>query len=141
MDSLLGVRRVKKSARLAGGSSKRLFSQIWAAQLGLSVFLISMAVTIEGFSVVAQAQRIQRLLDDGSVKAPNSTGLSDSHLWKCCFMAKADAEKFLRTLGELGLNVSQGPDSDVVLATEFDRSVEPGNGSAGLAGSGRVASR
>lgn len=40
-------------------------------------------------------------------------------------MAKADAEKFLRSLEALGLNVSQGPDSDVVLATEFDRSIEP----------------
>ncbi len=40
-------------------------------------------------------------------------------------MAEADAQKFLRTLEKLGLNVSQGPDSDVVLATEFDRSVEP----------------
>jgi tetratricopeptide (TPR) repeat protein len=40
-------------------------------------------------------------------------------------MAKADAQKFLNTLEENGLNVSQGPDSDVVIATEFDRSVEP----------------
>ncbi len=84
-----------------------------------------MAVAIEGFSVVAQLDRIQRLLDDGSVRPPNSTALSDPHLWKCGFMAKADAEKFLQTLEKLGLNVSQGPDSDVVLASEFDRSVEP----------------
>jgi hypothetical protein len=40
-------------------------------------------------------------------------------------MAEADARKFLRSLEGLGLNVSNGPDSDVVLVTEFDRSVEP----------------
>src|SRR5688500_11324603 len=85
----------------------------------------SMAVPIEGFSVVARIERIQRLLDDGAVQPPNATALSDAHVWKCSFMAKSDAEKFLQTLAKLGLNVSQGPDSDVVLATEFDRSVEP----------------
>lgn len=84
-----------------------------------------MAVPIEGFSVVAQFERIQPLLDAGTLKIPNATALSDKHIWKCSFMAKADAEHFLRTLKEKGLNVSQGPDSDVVLATEFDRSIEP----------------
>jgi tetratricopeptide (TPR) repeat protein len=84
-----------------------------------------MAVPIEGFSVVALVDRIQRLFDDGTVQPPNATALSDTHLWKCSFMARSDAEKFLQTLAKLGLNVSQGPDSDVVLATEFDRSVEP----------------
>ena len=84
-----------------------------------------MAIPIEGFSVVAQFNRIQHLLDDESLTVPNSTAISDSHIWRCSFMAEADAMKFLRTLRELGLNVEQGPDSDVVLATEFDRSVEP----------------
>jgi tetratricopeptide (TPR) repeat protein len=84
-----------------------------------------MAVPIEGYSVVAQLARIQRLLDDGSVKIPNSTALSDTHIWKCSFMAQDDARKFLQTLEKLGLNGSRGPDSDVVLVNEFDRSVEP----------------
>lgn len=84
-----------------------------------------MALPIEGFSVVAQLDRIERLLAEGSVRPPNGTALADQHLWRCCFMAKRDAEIFLRTLAQLGLNVSQGPDSDVVIATEFDRTVEP----------------
>lgn len=40
-------------------------------------------------------------------------------------MAKADAEKFLRGLEKLALNVSQGPDSDAILVSEFDQSIEP----------------
>lgn len=84
-----------------------------------------MAVPIEGFSVVAKVDRIQRLLDDGGVQPPNATALSDTHIWRCSFMAKCDALKFLETLAQRGLNVTQGPDSDAVLATEFDRSVEP----------------
>jgi len=40
-------------------------------------------------------------------------------------MAKADARNFLQMMAKLGLNVSQGPDSDAVLISEFDRSVEP----------------
>jgi hypothetical protein len=84
-----------------------------------------MAITIEGFSVVAQLDRIQRMLDNGSVQAPNVMTLSDEHLWSCSFMAETDARKFLQALEKLGLNVSHGPDSDVVLIKEFDRSVEP----------------
>jgi tetratricopeptide (TPR) repeat protein len=84
-----------------------------------------MAVPIEGYSVVAQFSRIQRLLDDGSLKIPNATVLSDTHIWKCSFMALDDARKFLQVLEKSGLNGSRGPDSDVVIATEFDRSVEP----------------
>lgn len=84
-----------------------------------------MAITIEGFSVVAQKVRIQRLLDDHAFAIPNSTALGDEHIWRCSFMAQVDAEKFLRTLEDLGLNVSQGPDSDVVVVNEFDRSVDP----------------
>lgn len=84
-----------------------------------------MALPIEGYSVVAQLPRIQRLLDDGSLKIPNATALSDTHIWKCSFMAMDDARKFLQVLEKLGLNGSHGPDSDVVLANEFDRSIEP----------------
>jgi len=40
-------------------------------------------------------------------------------------MVPEDARKFLQVLEALGLNGSRGPDSDVVLANEFDRSVEP----------------
>jgi hypothetical protein len=40
-------------------------------------------------------------------------------------MAEADARKFLRTLEKHGLNVSQGPDSDAVLISEFDRAIDP----------------
>ncbi len=84
-----------------------------------------MAVPIEGFAVVAQKERIRALLDENAVSAPNSTALSDDDLWCCSFMAHADAQEFLQVLQELELNVSQGPDSDVVLVNEFDRSVEP----------------
>jgi tetratricopeptide (TPR) repeat protein len=84
-----------------------------------------MAVPIEGYSVVAQFARIEPLLKDGSVKIPNATALADQHIWKCSFMALDDARKFLNTLEHLGLNGSRGPDSDVVLANEFDRSIEP----------------
>ena len=84
-----------------------------------------MALTIEGFTVVAQRTRIQPLLDAGSIEAPNSTALHDEHIWKCSFMAEADARDFLRRLEKLGLNISHGPDSDAVLANEFDRSVDP----------------
>lgn len=84
-----------------------------------------MAVTIEGYSVVAQKARIQHLLEEQAFAIPNSTTLADEHLWKCSFMAHADAKQFLRTLEDLGLNVSQGPDSDVVLVNEFDRAIDP----------------
>ena len=84
-----------------------------------------MALPIEGFSVVAQWPRIKRLLDDESFGVPNSTALHDEHIWRCSFMAEADARKFLRKLEKHGLNVSQGPDSDAVLMSEFDRSIDP----------------
>jgi tetratricopeptide (TPR) repeat protein len=84
-----------------------------------------MAIPIEGYSVVTQLSRIQRFLDDGLLKIPNATVLSDTHIWKCSFMASDDARKFLEMLEKLGLNGSRGPDSDVVIASEFDRSVEP----------------
>jgi tetratricopeptide (TPR) repeat protein len=40
-------------------------------------------------------------------------------------MTEADSLGFMRSLEKLGLNVSQGPDSDVVLVNEFDQSVTP----------------
>lgn len=84
-----------------------------------------MAIPVEGFTVIAQSDRIDHLVVAGSLEAPNSTSLSDTHIWRCSFMSEADAQKFLRSLEELGLNVTQGPDSDAVLANEFDQSVEP----------------
>ncbi len=84
-----------------------------------------MALPIEGFSVVAQLERIQHLLDDDKVMVPNATALHDAHLFRCSFMARSDAEKFLGSLEALGLNTSQGPDPDAVIVFEWDRSVEP----------------
>lgn len=65
------------------------------------------------------------MLDDGSFEIPNSTALGDDHIWRCSFLAMADAEKFMMTLQKLELNTSQGPDSDAVLVSEFDGSIEP----------------
>ena len=84
-----------------------------------------MAIPIEGFSVVVQRDRIQPLLEGQEFAIPNSTAINDEHLWKCSFMAHVDARKFLQTLENVGLNVSQGPDSDAVLVSEFDRAIEP----------------
>ncbi|MGE3241516.1 MAG: tetratricopeptide repeat protein [Pirellulales bacterium] len=84
-----------------------------------------MAVPIEGFSVVAQRDRIQHLLDDGQFVAPNATALADDHLWRCSFMVREDAAKCLSTLQDLGVNCNQGPDSDAVVINEFDRAIEP----------------
>lgn len=85
----------------------------------------TMAIPIEGFSVVARRERIQPLLDRDAIAAPNSTALADAHIWRCCFMAEADARKFAESLGKHGMNASRGPDSDVVVVSEFDRSIEP----------------
>lgn len=74
---------------------------------------------------MTQWPRIKFLLDDESLEVPNSTALHDEHIWRCSFMAEADAQKFLRKLEKHGLNVSQGPDSDAVLINEFDRSIDP----------------
>lgn len=84
-----------------------------------------MAVPIEGFSVVVQRARIQHLLESESIGIPNATALGDDDIWRCCFMAEADAEQFIEALEQLGLNASQGPDSDVVLVSEFDCSLNP----------------
>lgn len=84
-----------------------------------------MAIPIEGFSVVARRERIQPLLDRDAVAIPNSTALADAHIWRCCFMAEADARKFSESLEKHGMNASRGPDPDAVIVSEFDRSIEP----------------
>lgn len=84
-----------------------------------------MAIPIEGYSVVAQKTRIHHLLESGAIVPPNGTVLADDELWCCCFMAESDAVTFLQSLEKLGLNVSCGPDSDLVLVHELDRSIEP----------------
>lgn len=84
-----------------------------------------MAIPIEGFTVVAKVERVQYLLADNQLTVPNATALSDDSLWRCSFMAESDARRFLQELEALGLNVTQGPDSDAVLADEFQRSVDP----------------
>jgi tetratricopeptide (TPR) repeat protein len=84
-----------------------------------------MAVTIEGYSVVAQRERMEHLLEAGDVPTPNATALGDAHLWRCCFMVYQDARDYCAQLESLGLNVSQGPDSDVVIIDEYERTAEP----------------
>ena len=84
-----------------------------------------MAIPIEGFCVIAKKSTLLPLLESGQVVPPNGTALADDDLWRCCFMAESDARKFLGTLESLDLNVSQGPDSDVVLVEEFDQSISP----------------
>lgn len=84
-----------------------------------------MAVTIEGFAVVAQRDRIQSHLDQNKIEPPNGRHVGDDDLWRCCFMAESDAYEFIHALEELGLNASEGPDSDVVLVSEFDQSIHP----------------
>ena len=84
-----------------------------------------MAVTIEGYSVVCKTDRIAPLLESGELTLPNVTPIGDDDIWRCCFMGLVDAQKFAETLQALGLNTTQGPDSDVVLVSEFERTVEP----------------
>ena len=84
-----------------------------------------MALPIEGFTVVAKSDRIQEFLDSDSVAVPNGTELNDKHIWRCCFMAEADAQNFANDLERLGLNISQGPDSDVVIVSEFSQEIVP----------------
>ena len=83
-----------------------------------------MAITIEGFTVVAQLDRIQDLLENDSFESPRRS-IKDDELWKCSFMAQDDAENLLALLASHELNVDQGPDSDAVLVSEFDQSVSP----------------
>ena len=88
-----------------------------------------MAIAIEGFSIVGRKARLEENFDGGlealSKIVPNATELADDDLWRCSFMAAADAETFLEQLQEAGLNSNQGPDSDLVLVSEFDLSIEP----------------
>jgi tetratricopeptide (TPR) repeat protein len=84
-----------------------------------------MAIPIEGATVVAQRARIQPLLDNGEIPIPNSTVLADDDLWRCSFMTQVDAEAFAQSLEQVGLNVSRGPDSDVVIIDEIDRTPNP----------------
>lgn len=84
-----------------------------------------MAIPIEAFTVVVRRSRIQTLLDQDRLRIPNDTALVDDELWRCCFMDPEDAQEFRRTLESLGLNISTGPDPDVVLVDEWDRSVDP----------------
>lgn len=88
-----------------------------------------MAVAIEGFSVVVLKERIHQQLDGGESEldelAGNSQVLADDHFWRCSYMAQADAITLTEKLALRGFNVVTGPDSDVVLVSEFDQSVEP----------------
>lgn len=84
-----------------------------------------MAITIEGYSVVALTDRIYELLDRHAIQIPNSTAVGDDDLWRCSFMAESDAIAFIQSLEKLDLNASRGPNPDVVLVNEFDRSVSP----------------
>jgi len=88
-----------------------------------------MPIAIEGYSVVGLKCRIEENFSGGiqalSEIVPNSTELVDDDLWRCSFMVSTDAERFLLRLQEAGLNSTQGPDSDVVVVSEFDLSVAP----------------
>lgn len=84
-----------------------------------------MALPIEGFSIVVKKDLIQHLLASKAVVPPNAMAWDDGHIWKCSFMAEADARQFLSELSERGLNLSQGPNPDGVIVCEFDQSVEP----------------
>jgi hypothetical protein len=84
-----------------------------------------MAIPIEGTTVVVRLAVIAPLLASGKISAPNDTGLQDDHLWRCSFMEDQEAEVFMRILGREGLNVSQGPDPDAVMVTEYDQKTQP----------------
>ena len=84
-----------------------------------------MAVAIGGYAVVVKQECIESLLAANLVSPPNSTALADDSLWVCSFMTTEDAIDFARHLGDLGLNVHEGPNPDAVLVSEFDLSVVP----------------
>lgn len=79
-----------------------------------------MAVVVEGFTVLARLDRIQERLSHPTFEVPNSTALFDDHLWRCAFMAEADARAFVHYLGMLGMKVEPGPDCEAVVVDEFD---------------------
>ncbi len=88
-----------------------------------------MAIAIEGYSVVGRKQRADTKYQGGLAAllaaVPNATGLTDEELWRCAFMAAADAQEFADSLEAAGLEVRQGPDPDVVIVNEFDRAITP----------------
>lgn len=84
-----------------------------------------MALPIEGFTVVVKLGRIEEILSNEQITIPNGTALNDDHIWRCSFMAEADAQGFADELERQGLNISQGPDSDVVIASEFSQEIVP----------------
>lgn len=86
---------------------------------------IFMAVTIEGFTIVVKKERIEPLLSAQLIVPPNNTPLADDNIWRCSFMAKEDADKFISILGKFGLSIGKGSDSDAVLINEFDLSMAP----------------
>jgi hypothetical protein len=88
-----------------------------------------MAIAIEGYTVVGLKARIQEKYQGGltalSGVVPNSTELADDDIWRCAFMAEADAQRFVGQLQQAGLDASQGPDPDLVIVDEADLSVTP----------------
>src|SRR5262245_16075132 len=84
-----------------------------------------MAIPIEGYSVVAQLERIRPLLESKQLRGPGAAVIADDDLWRCAFMSMDDAAAFLQSLESLGLNTTKGPDSDAVLISEFDGSITP----------------
>jgi|GEM_PF-2205812 len=88
-----------------------------------------MAIAIEGYTVVGLKSRLEEKLEGGvgelSRQVPNATEVADDDLWRCAFMVEADAQRFLEKLQSAGLNTSQGPDPDLVLASEADLSISP----------------
>jgi tetratricopeptide (TPR) repeat protein len=83
------------------------------------------AVVIEGFTVLVRLDRIQARLSHPTFEIPNSTALFDDHLWRCAFMAQADARTFVQYLGKLGMKVEPGPDCEAVIVDEFDVANQP----------------
>ena len=79
-----------------------------------------MAVVIEGYTVLVRLDRIQSRLSHPTFEIPNSTALFDDHLWRCAFMAEADARRFVDYLGKLGMKVEPGPDCEALIVDEFD---------------------
>jgi tetratricopeptide (TPR) repeat protein len=79
-----------------------------------------MAIVIEGFTVVVRLECTQGRFSHPTFDLPNSTALFDEHLWRCAFMAEADARSFLDYLGTLGMKVEPGADCEAIVVDEFD---------------------
>ena len=84
-----------------------------------------MAIPIEGWTVVAKKEVIEPHLDSGAIDPPNATALSDDHIWRCSFMTRQDADRFLEQLVACELEVARGPDPAAVIVDEFEQEVEP----------------